>query len=108
VTCEACTLARAFCVGGVREDKTSFIVWSTLLPLSAGVFRCRKGELYRPFFLRAAGEKNMLVMTPEWTVLESCCVAIPALAGIALHVEHPSTMFGMTGETIVLVPGTRL
>jgi hypothetical protein len=108
VTCEACTLARAFCVGGVREDKTSFIVWSTLLPLSACVFRCWKGESYRPFFCRAAGQKNMLVMTPEWAVLESCCVAIPALAGIALHVERPSAMFGMTSETIVLVPSTRL
>jgi hypothetical protein len=92
----------------VGEDKTSFIVWSTLLPLSAGVFCCRKGKSYRLFFWRAGGEKNMLVMTPEWTVLESCCVAIPALAGIALHIERPSAMFGMTGETIVLVPGTRL
>jgi hypothetical protein len=90
------------------EDKTSFIVWGTLLPLSARVFRYRKGESYRSLFCRAAGPKNMLVMTPEWAVLESCCVAIPALAGIALHVESPPTMFSMTGETLVLVPGTRL
>ena len=95
-------------MGGVREDKTSFIVWSTLLPLSAGVFRYRKGESDRPFFCRAAGQKNRLIMTPEWTVLESCCMAIPALAGVAFYVERPSAMFGMTRKTIVLVPGTRL
>lgn len=95
-------------MGGVGEDEAAFIVRSTLLPLSASVFRCRECESDRPFFCRSAGQKNMLVMTPERTSLESCFVAIPALAGVALHVECPSAMFSMTGETIVLVLGVRL
>jgi len=47
-------------------------------------------------------------MTPEWTVLESYFVAIPALARAALHVERPPTMFGMARHAIVLVLGVRL
>jgi len=93
---------------GVCEDKTSFIVRSTLLPLSASVFCCRKCESDRPFFCRAAGQKNTLVMTPERTGLESSFVAIPTLAGVALQVERPSAMFGMTRQAIVLARCVRL
>lgn len=95
-------------MGSMSENETSFIVRSTFLPPLACVLRCRKRESYRPFFCRAAGQKNMLVMTPEWTVLESCSVAIPALTRVALHVERPSTMFGMARHAIVLVLGARL
>ena len=95
-------------MGSMGENKTAFIVRSTLLPLLACVLRCRECESYRPFFCRAADQKNMFVMTPEWTVLESCLVAIPALARVALHVERPSTMFGMARHAIVLVLGARL
>lgn len=95
-------------MGSMGEDETAFMVWNTLLPLSACILRCRECQFHEVVFCISTRNKNLLVMTPEWAILESCFVAIPALARVALHVERPSTMFGVTRYAIVLVLGARL
>lgn len=105
VTGEAGTLAQTFRMDGVAENKTRLIVPRALLPLPQRVFRCRQCESHGPFFCRSAGRKKRLIIAPERTVAERGVMATPALAGVPPHVEDPSAMFRMTGETLVLVLG---
>ena len=108
VTGEASTLARTFRMDGVAENKTSLIVPRALLPLPQRVFRCRQCESHGLSFRRSTGREKRLIITPERTVAERGVMATPALAGVPPHVEGPSAMFRMTGETLVLVLGVCL